>query len=317
LGAEHGMMQRAWLYATSRSPTIDGPPLPRPRPEPDRKDSPNQRLLRRLIWLLEALILKNKAGWDDALDRTLFVTDLILQWGHMRDDPDDGRNEVFTASHRQLWYAAYAGLLWALQWADEMEWSDERTSKLREACLLFWQVETAVANACHYIDNTRGRGKGTERRTVLVAGARDGKLDDPMVTNATCDSVVFALIDDSWTERNPRTPRQGNYSAAIPLMKRAVAAGLDTETLVGDKRTLLTATREGGSLHRVGWRMLGNGWPGDYYTLFDNLGFVYDGCDGAGRIGGATVLHWKAEDAAAFAQSCGLEQTVPRLEVVT
>lgn len=300
MGVEHSLQQRLWDYAVAPNPRVTDR-LPKPPPgkpqDKDLKDSPNQRGLRRSLWCLEAVLANDEKAWNDAVDRALAYFAELRQWGHMSDG-DNGRTEIFTASHRQLWYALMAGFLWAARVASAKGWQ----KRLLDSPAEFWRLETAVAKRCHYEDRTRLARKGKRTKTtfaMLVPGARMGDEAHPSATNESMDELIEALMNGTFSQKNPRTADQGDYTAAVPLLKRAVAAGLDPGSLIGDDSDLARIPA------RLGWRLKGSA-PGDYFASFGNLGFVYDGLHGAGFVSGEVVLKWERDEAVAYGEALEL-----------
>lgn len=301
MGVEQSLMRRLWDYAAVPNPRVTDR-LPKPLPgkpqDKDLKDSPNQRGLRRSVWCLEAALANDEKAWNDAVYRALDYFADLRKWGHMSDG-ENGRTEIFTASHRQLWYALMAGFLWAGQIALSKRWT---ASELLDAATRFWRLETIVAKRCHYEDKSRLARKGKRTKTtfsVLVPGARMGDPARPMATNESTDELIEALAGGSFSQKNPRTADNGSYTAAVPLLKKALVVGLNTRTLIGDDLDLA-------AIHtRLGWHLKGSA-PGNYYAWFDSLGYPYDGLHGAGFVDGEVVLKWDRNEAVAYGESLQL-----------
>lgn len=302
MGVEHALMDKQWNYAVGTLRVTNRLSFA----SESKHDSPNHRGLRRAVWCLEAALANDEKAWNDAVTRALEYFNDMREWGHMSDG-ENGRTEIFTASHRQLWYALMAAFLWAAQLALAKRWQ-KSSSLLREA-VEFWQLEAAVARRCHFIDTQRK--PRLEQRTVLVPGARMGEPGKPFNTNATTDEVIFALID-GW-QQPPKTPKVGSYSAAIPLLKKAFAAGVDIlELTAGDDSAMTREASASRIPKRVGWRLKGSATsapgdaPGDFYSWFTDLGFVYHELNGAGYVNGQIVLKWDRDEAVAYGEALEL-----------
>ena len=108
-----------------------------------------------------------------------------------------------------------------------------------------------------------------------------------------------ALLDERgpWSAP-PRTPKNGSYDAAIPLLKRAFAAGARPEALVAHVPIVLP--------DRFSFHVEHDG--GGYYAWFEKGlegGAASDELWGAGRLDGETILRWDREEALGYAQARG------------
>lgn len=302
-GPEHALMDRLWARGVNEpvagllAMPDNGLWAPKAATKVNRY-SLNQDWCRASNWLLDAALSKTSlpAGFfARAISRAQDIHNIQHRFGHWCSG-DNGQTEFGTGSHRQLYYAPMAGELLAAKLLGDEVLVDEVTQA--------WRLETALVQRCHFVE--------AGERHMLIPQARAGKPDERnqrgSAINAAMDELLVGLLSvkDSDNEdalmawRLPvRTPKVGSYSAAVPLLKQAFAAGVDPRRLIGDDSDLARIPE------RLGWHLKG-GAPGDYFAWFDNLGFCYDPLWGCGFVGGEVVLKWDREGAIAFGEELSL-----------
>jgi hypothetical protein len=147
--------------------------------------TPNMKLLRVVVWLLDGLRLK----LSDTGSRISRARDYIVNTLQPHCSIGSTGTEIFSASHTQLYYGGFGALLWSLT----QEYGKLIPSDLVTAIKNFWQIEMWACRLCRLPDNSGAYLPGAR------AWIKGKKIDPPLASNRARDLAYRIVVSGAHT----------------------------------------------------------------------------------------------------------------------